>query len=493
MDLWTCPQCSKEIRTKAAAGAVTCRCGFTDRRPLLHSVPENGKPRLPQARQPQPHKHRKHHTRRDLLHICEVCDKYPCLAYTTCGHRKLVLSGNAECFLDRWPAILRDQITVAITTYLRPESLARCIASVKRYYPDLVVEVEDTGGNLSAGRNRLAAKVKTPYLFLLEDDMELTPGTSIESLLDVVQHNDTLAACSGPLVGDDRGYWAHNFHEMQGTLTHYPSELPVKVTPSGIAYRPCSLICNWGVYRTGFLQEHPWGEDLELAEHREWYWRVRTQAQMASAFSVTINHYRDRPTEEYSEARNRASHYIRLSEKKMGLRLLPSSKPIPPPERPNIIVLTVGHSNSSITTKQIELLGWNASGADEEFTECVSVREVNERYIHTQKFSEVDARRALADLSPPWVIKDPRFNRSLPRWLPLLVPYKPLLLWVTKDMHAVRESYKRRGESAKRVEHWEANCHQWFDAWPWGKLKISAEQIADAVRVFDLERCATNS
>ncbi len=122
------------------------------------------------------------------------------------------------------------------------------------------------------------------------------------------------------------------------------------------------------------------------------------------------------------------------------------------PERPNIVVLGVGHSNTSITTRQLFALGWNAGDADAEFAESVSVRDINLQIAKTGEFSLREAREALAALPKPWAVKDPRFCKTLQLWLPALAPYEPLLLWVRKDLDVVRDSYRRRGQKWENVE-----------------------------------------
>jgi len=81
------------------------------------------------------------------------------------------------------------------------------------------------------------------------------------------------------------------------------------------------------------------------------------------------------------------------------------------PERPHIVVLGIGHSNTSITSKQLFALGWNAGDADAEFVDSVSLRDINLQIAKTGEFSLREAREALAALPQPWAVKDPRFGK----------------------------------------------------------------------------------
>jgi hypothetical protein len=256
----------------------------------------------------------------------------------------------------------------------------------------------------------------------------------------------------------------------------------------GSAYRPCHALLNFGIFRRDVLAKHPWDEDLPInGEHREWYfrlWRVGAW-RFAWAPVCEIDHHRDRP-EGYAGMRTRK--FAAVARKKMGLRFgtLVHDRDR---ERPNIVVLGVGHANTSITTRQLHVLGWQAGDADEEFAESVSVREINQRFLKTGQFDQRVAATVLARLPEPWVIKDPRFAETLSEWLPALVRYRPLLLWVTKDQDRVIESYVRRGNrrdaAERRVRQRESACARHFACWPWPKVQFDAHDITSAVSLFD--------
>jgi hypothetical protein len=122
----------------------------------------------------------------------------------------------------------------------------------------------------------------------------------------------------------------------------------------------------------------------------------------------------------------------------------------------------------------------------------LSVRSVNDRLLASRSFDGRTAAAALRRLPTPWVLKDPRFAETLPHWLAVLTPHRPLLLWVTKSTDEVVASYVRRGleqEQARRVvaaRH--ESCRRHFDVWPWARLRLDADQIRTAVGMFDTQR-----
>jgi tetratricopeptide (TPR) repeat protein len=155
------------------------------------------------------------------------------------------------------------------------------------------------------------------------------------------------------------------------------------------------------------------------------------------------------------------------------------------PGRPNIIVLGVGHANTSITVRQLHALGWFAGDADREYAESVSIREINHRLLSGQIVPREEMDAALAALPQPWAVKDPRFAYgAVGSWMRAFERYRPLLLWVTKDRNQVLASFARRGENADHLDTWLAYCATQFDAWPWSKLKLDAAEIRAACELW---------
>lgn len=271
------------------------------------------------------------------------------------------------------------------------------------------------------------------------------------------------------------------------------SEKPWR-SAGGAIYRPCDAVLNFALARKQIVDSCPWDEDLPLNEHCEFFYRLRRQAQWRVAYcpSVGVLHHRDRPSDYRPHRERKFTQHVRA---KTGLNFtLPGSQFVEiEATRPNIVVLGVGHANTSITTRQLHALGWQAGDADEEYGESVSVREINQRFLKkTRQFDHQSAAAALDRLPEPWAIKDPRFAETLSEWAPALVPYQPLLVWITKDRGLVVESYVRRGTSRstaeRRVAQREAACEERFADWPWGRMTIETAVLAAAVSLFDMTR-----
>jgi hypothetical protein len=123
--------------------------------------------------------------------------------------------------------------------------------------------------------------------------------------------------------------------------------------------------------------------------------------------------------------------------------------------RPNIIVIGVGHSGTTIISKVLEALGWNLPGADARYAEHTRIRDANTvalRQGGLQKHAK-DIVRQLAQVQP-WVVKDPRFTVTLALWEEVFArdaQPMPTLLWIKKDLAKVKKSYNRRGERVGKV------------------------------------------
>lgn len=137
----------------------------------------------------------------------------------------------------------------------------------------------------------------------------------------------------------------------------------------------------------------------------------------------------------------------------------------------------------------LEALGWDLGPADREYAEAVNIRAINARFIAVRRFDALRARRCLEQLPQPWVVKDPRFCHTMALWAPLLAPFAPLLLWVTKDIHYVRQSIRRRFQASPAKANRRLRlCEKHFNEWPYAKLKLDVEQISRAVALFDPAR-----
>lgn len=387
-----------------------------------------------------------------------------------------------------------DQVTACITQHKRPESLERLLASIRKYYPELKILVEDTGGNLSAARNRLTQKCETPYMLLLEEDFVFTGRTKLEKLLTVLEANPSVggvAGCTnepktpGTVNRGGKIWWDRDFQRIQNQVFLAYGRRPFE-TLEGIRFRRCDIVINFGIFRKEVFEAVPWPEDFPVMEHTPWYWEAYLDARWHFAYvpEVLIDHLRDRPSREYNRDRNR--NFGGRIKEKYGVSFNRDNAR-PKMNAPNVVFLTVGRANSTILTKMAAYgFGLNLGNIDPKYYEHRSVRQLNQAAWGNQPLDKLAARRVLRSLRPPWIIKDPRFRRTLPDWLGPLQEFSPLLVYVHKNPDVVKESYEKQGWYYDPKDH--ERCEDHFRNWPGPKIRVNAAQIGIACSFFDFSR-----
>lgn len=169
-------------------------------------------------------------------------------------------------------------------------------------------------------------------------------------------------------------------------------------------------------------------------------------------------------------------------------------------DRPNIIVVGVGHSGTTILVRLLEALGWNAPAAGDRFAEHARIRNLNRYALKHDTLQMGRVKRVVAALEEhqPWVIKDPRFTVTLHLWEQIFAP-PPLVLRITKDLAKVKASYRKRGEMirGKPGNRWQGSkrgltveeqvklLEQQLTGWPGPIITVDYAQIAKVTEIFE--------
>lgn len=115
---------------------------------------------------------------------------------------------------------LRNLVTIATKTFLRPHKLKVLLKSIREYYPDVTVIVADDskkplaikddyveyytmpfGKGWFAGRNLAISQVTTKYVLWVDDDFVFNEKTKIEVLVDVLEKTE-LDVVGGSVLGN---------------------------------------------------------------------------------------------------------------------------------------------------------------------------------------------------------------------------------------------------------------------------------------------------
>ncbi|KAJ3586038.1 hypothetical protein NHX12_012440 [Muraenolepis orangiensis] len=127
-------------------------------------------------------------------------------------------------------------VTIATKTFLRYDKLEALIASVRRYYPTVLIVIADDnqrpqpvtgpyvdqyimpyGKGWFAGRNLAVSQVTTKYVLWVDDDFIFTESTKLEKMVDILEK--TTLDMVGGAVTEVTGYSAtyrHTFSVDQG-------------------------------------------------------------------------------------------------------------------------------------------------------------------------------------------------------------------------------------------------------------------------------------
>lgn len=414
---------------------------------------------------------------------------------------------------------MNDRVTFGITSFQRPECLERLVASIYKRYPLARILVADNGNRkaklpnsvevlnlefdcgLSAARNALFDHFRTEYLLILEEDFLFTDETNIEHFVEILDADREVGVVGGAIRSIEGRLAAYSLDIEIFRDTMYVREAShrVKLSPSGVPYRLCDLIWNFALFRREMTLRHRWIDELKVGEHAPYYHQVKLAGQwrVACCPTVALYHVPEPRSGEYLHYRRRAKTMFQGYIEKHGLknyrRVLPYEFVDHVEEKPCVVVLGVGHSGTTVLTRMLTSLGWNAGDADQAFAESVSVRSLNMHVEAKGVLPRPVAREVIHNLPRPWAVKDPRFVQTLNHWLPVFqeMERKPTLVRISRSPERMLESYRRRGAPGDvpfRIRQGLELCRKQYEFWPWSKVTVEYERLAAAVQLFDPQR-----
>jgi GT2 family glycosyltransferase len=403
-------------------------------------------------------------------------------------------------------------IIIADDSFEHPESEMPQIAQEIRSHPNVQWIQRPFNEGLSAGRNAAVQAATADVIIMCDDDYVFTPETRIENLLTVLEHRLDVDVVVGLVRFNaiDSSNWACNLHWSSGQ--------PISASPLntrwqstlGVRHRRTDLGLNWYAARRETLLSVPWDNQFKIVmEHIDHFMHLKDAGIHVHYTPDCIVGHEPRSPEDYGNYRMQdiaqykqsfLAKWSVTSRPGFPMHPEPGIPPIIPDAGKSVIVLGVGHSGTTITTKMLSALGFSTHNSDDEFAENIFVRDLNDECWKTGSLNVPAARRELAfmeQFGSPWVIKDPRFIHTLDRWHGVLAPYRPFLLFVTRDLDDVAESYRRRCESPKTgpvitrgvtLEEGLKEAEDQYDRWPWAKVRITLDQLTSMTSLFESTR-----
>lgn len=525
--MFVCRKCHRAKIISAERYPVTC-CG------VRHSWPDgwvgSGKPKKQAKLKEELRTNCKHLGAGIRLEECPTCcgstriKVFGCQLHGECTLTKKIgaaaLCANCKDFVPR-PVYSLSDITLVATSFLRFDHLRRLLQSVRYFYPGLKIIVSDQSGpraagddyefcrgfpnvtwlaqpydcGLSAARNAALLEVKSPLVFLCDDDEIFMADSRLESLLDVLNVDQSIQVVTGLIRqagrghhGDVAGSWLGELTQDGDILHAGPLQSKWSQTPRGTWYRRTDRYINVLLARTETLRAYPWSESHKISgEHLDHVMRLKAdKVPVVYTPNFVVGEIK-KNSDEYTKLRQRgreanahAAWGILTKTGNWRFQAEPGiskrSSAVPVATLPNIVLLTVGHTGSTVVAGLFAVMGWKLPDNDPEYNEPRKIRTSNANYLRTG--SPIDAAQLLRDLPSPWLLKDPRFCETLECWLPAFSKSKPLLIWLDRDESLVRASYESRDEPIGMLERRLILAKQAFEYWPWAKQRIRYEDLA---------------
>ena len=231
-----------------------------------------------------------------------------------------------------------QNVTVCITSMLRPHALKQCVQSVRSHYPRVKILIGDSGCSVNTDqydnkcevlqlpyhcgvsytRNQLVQHVQTPYFILLEDDMKVT-GDLPQLLLNLERHNYDILGMVLKEAGNIR-YWAKNFHLDNGVLRTENVELTDSC-------QSCDIILNAFIARTSKVLLHPWDTYLKTYEHTLYFydnWQSQHPLSIGLCREVVVQHDHDNSSSIYNQLRRPPLDHLQHAIYQRGLKAITS-------------------------------------------------------------------------------------------------------------------------------------------------------------------------
>ncbi|XP_032944882.1 beta-1,4 N-acetylgalactosaminyltransferase 2 [Rhinolophus ferrumequinum] len=202
---------------------------------------------------------------------------------------------------------LRDLVTIATKTFLRPHKLITMLRSVREYYPDLTVIVADDskeplkindshveyyimpfGKGWFAGRNLAISQVTTKYVLWVDDDFLFNEKTKIEMLVDVLEKTE-LDVVGGSVLGNLFQFKLFLEQSEDGDCLHRRSGSfrPLDGFPNCVV---TSGVVNFFLAHTERLQRVGFDPRLQRVAHSEFFIDGLGSLLVGSCSDVIIDH-----------------------------------------------------------------------------------------------------------------------------------------------------------------------------------------------------------
>lgn len=239
-----------------------------------------------------------------------------------------------------------DDVTIAIKTFERPESLKDLLVSIRRFYPTIHIKIADDSKEpsvqavtscfsnieyiplrfdvgLSAGRNVLLSHIKTKYFVLCDDDFLFYEQTGLENFKKILDETDIELIGGCVMDKSETGEFNKPNLYAGDLILDSSRHLHMKVIKPDSPFVKCDIVPNWFMAGTQAVRGKTggWDPKLKIEEHTDFFWRAK-KAGLKVAFTpdVRVNHTKARNPKYRLYRRNRNDKYYLLYFRKLGIK-----------------------------------------------------------------------------------------------------------------------------------------------------------------------------
>lgn len=234
------------------------------------------------------------------------------------------------------------EVSIIVTTFERPESLAFCLRSIRRFYPGVEVIVMNNGhlsetveeaalensahlvnipfdSGVSKSRNTGIEFSKKKYTVCCDDDYEFTEMTRLEKFKAVLERDEAVGLVAGDVMSAEVSGPRVSRLVVNEKLKFFyliPLKSPEMREAGGVGYYYADHVPQFFMMRN--VPELRWDEDLKCQyEHIEFSLRVKLEKKWKIAFTSEVSalHVRARPSGVYQKFRTRQDDWERFYRK----------------------------------------------------------------------------------------------------------------------------------------------------------------------------------
>ena len=239
-----------------------------------------------------------------------------------------------------------DDVTIAIKTFERPDSLRDLLVSIRQFYPKTRIIVADDSKKpyapqmarefsnvecislpfdvgISVGRNEMLKRIKTKYFVLCDDDFLFYEQTKLEEFKRILDETDIELVGGVFMNKSDTGKFDKP-HTYAGHLVFdSPRNLRLDfVKPDRNVIR-CDLVHNFFMANTQALitKTGGWDPRFKISEHTIFFWKAKKNGlKVAFTPNVCVNHAESKPAKYNYYRHMRRNKYFLMFFKELNLQ-----------------------------------------------------------------------------------------------------------------------------------------------------------------------------